>query len=109
MALATLSASASLAAPSMRNSTTWDTPSPSATIWRASEVQTWVKATAKAAFSASTAAPLAPDASSSTVSLVEVSPSTEIGNNLASQRSADLGQGDGEGSVLSFDGRSACA
>ena len=43
MALATRSASASAAAPSMRSSTTWVTPSPSATIWRASEVQTWVE------------------------------------------------------------------
>jgi len=31
-------------------STTWVMPSPSATIWRASEVQTWVRAAAKAAW-----------------------------------------------------------
>src|ERR1035437_302884 len=42
MALAILSASASVAAPLMCNSTTWVMPSPSATIWRASEVQNCV-------------------------------------------------------------------
>jgi hypothetical protein len=39
-------------------------PSPSATTWRASEAQTCVRASAKAAFSAPTTAPLAPEASS---------------------------------------------
>ena len=84
MALATRSASASLAAPSMRNSTTCDKPSPSATTWRASEVQTSVSAAAKAGLSAPIDTPLAPEASSSTVSLVEVSPSTEMRLKLTS-------------------------
>ena len=44
MALATRKASASEAVPVMRSSTTWETPSPSATICRAREVQTWVSA-----------------------------------------------------------------
>ena len=84
MALAILRASASSFAPSMRSSTTWVMPSPSATIWRASEVQTWVRAMANSALPAPTAAPLAPEASSRTVSLVEVSPSTEMRLKLTS-------------------------
>ena len=71
-------------APSMRSSTTWVRPSPSATTWRASEVQTWVSAEAKAALPGPMATPLAPEASSSTVSLVEVSPSTEMRLKLTS-------------------------
>ena len=51
MALATRKASASFAAPSMRSSTTWETPSPSATIWRASDVQTWFRAAANSGLS----------------------------------------------------------
>ena len=47
-------------------------------------MQTCVKAAAKAAFFGPTVASLAPEASSSTVSLVEVSPSTEMRLKLTS-------------------------
>ena len=84
IALATRKASASLAAPSMRSSTTWVTPSPSATICRAREVHTWVSAAAKAGLPGPIDAPPTPEASRSTVSLVEVSPSTEMRLKLTS-------------------------
>jgi hypothetical protein len=67
----------SLAAPVMRNSTSRVAPSPSRAIWRASEAHTAVNAAVNAASPASsTVAPETPEASTSTVSLVLMSPST---------------------------------
>ena len=59
-------------------------PACASTIWRASEVATWVKADRNSKLSASTFALLTPEASKSTVSFVEVSPSIEMQLKLCS-------------------------
>jgi hypothetical protein len=70
------SADFSLAAPSTSMVISLRAPSPSRTIWRASDSSTPVSAAAKALAEGFT--PEAPLARTATVSLVEVSPSTEI-------------------------------
>src|SRR5205823_7017375 len=63
---------------SILNLTTCFTPSPSATICSASERQTLSSALSNCVFTCLKGMPLLPLASSSTVSLVEVSPSTDM-------------------------------